>query len=590
MNPSIAIIDYGGQYVQNIRRAFREMSIPAEILPPDVKAQGLDGVDGLVLSGGPYSVYMDSAPTLHREVLESGRPVLGLCYGHQLLAHLLGGRVSGGKAGEYGFAELEIDGDNPLFRGISGPQIVCMSHGDEVSRVPEGFVPLASTRDCPNAAMAHRTLPIYGLQFHPEVSHTPMGWKLLENFAREICGLEVGSWDPDAYIAEKVQWIRNEVGDGTALVAVSGGVDSTVVAALAVRALGDRLVSVHVDHGFMRKNESARVVEELRAIGLDPVLVDASREFFRSLEGITSGDAKRRAVGSLFIRTFEEVAGEKSVSCLVQGTIAPDAIESSRGIAAEGRGSEHGGMIKLHHNVGGLPQDMWIRVLEPIRDLFKYQVRILGKALGVPEGLLMRQPYPGPGLSVRVAGEATPEKVEIIRDVTLEVEDFLERYQPSQYLVYLTDLEMEVAPVAVDVAREQLGDDYLIEAWTHGSVAVGVKGDERLLGRMLSLDITRDGKPTWKDIRWLDLLRLQSAITGRLRDVCRVAAHVGSSEEGDLGAVVRAVDTRDFMTAMPTKVPFEELHDLGKAIVRRPRIREAYYEITTKPSSTIELE
>ncbi|MBU7004861.1 MAG: hypothetical protein HXS50_04790, partial [Theionarchaea archaeon] len=367
-------------------------------------------------------------------------------------------------------------------------------------------------------------------------------------------------------------------------------VESTVVSALAVKALRDHLVTVHVDHGFMRENESRRVTEELRSIGLDPILVDASEEFFDGLRGVEKGDEKRRIVGNLFIKTFERLAEEKSVTALVQGTIAPDAIESSRGIASKGKGSSHGGMIKLHHNVGGLPQDMWIDVLEPVRDLFKYQVRILGEALGVPDSLLYRQPFPGPGLSVRVGGMVDRVKVGVIRGITSEVENFLKPYEPAQYLAYLIDLEVRREPRAEEIAGDFLGRDYEIEADVHEVVAVGVKGDERVLGKVLSLDILLNGEPAWQTIRWLDILRMQSAITGRLRDVCRVVATIGRYDHGEMGVVVRAVDTRDFMTAMPTQVPFDRLGSLGEKIVEHPMVSRAYYEITTKPSSTIELE
>ncbi len=590
MKGEIAIFDYGGQYVQNIARAFREMSVSAEILPPDSKGNQIRNCVGVVLSGGPYSVYNESAPSVHDSVLKSGKPILGLCYGHQLLAHKLGGKVSGGKAGEYGFAEVKIVGKSPLFNGIESPQTCWMSHGDEVSKLPEGFMSLASTQGCPNAVMAHRDLPIYGLQFHPEVSHTPKGWRILENFARDVCGLNIGSWDPESYIQSKIAQISREVGEGTTMVAVSGGVDSTVAAVLARKALGKRLVTVHVDHGFMRENESKWAVGELRRMGLETVMVDASEDFLDALDDITDGDAKRRKVGELFIRTFEDIAIEKQVTTLIQGTIAPDTIESSRGVASKGRGSEHGGMIKLHHNVGGLPEEMWIRVLEPIKDLFKYQVRLLGKALGVPEELLERQPFPGPGLSVRVSGAVTRETNEVLRIATSRMERVLAPYRPAQYLVYLIGRATRSHVEAETIVRDMLGDSFSISVNVHDDVAVGVKGDERVLGEIVSLRIEKNGKLAWNRIPWLDLLRLQSAVTGRIRKVCRVLVNLGERGEGNLAAVIRAVDTRDFMTAMPSQIPFEKLIDLGEELLQLLSIGAVFYEITTKPSSTIELE
>ncbi len=586
----VAILDYGGQYVQNIRRAFREMSIAAEIVSPDSTLDQLRESAGIVLSGGPYSVYQDAAPSVDTSLLRSGKPILGLCYGHQLIAHGLGGDVSGGKAGEYGFAEIEITHQSPIFRGIESPQIAWMSHGDEVTKLPKGFVSLASTQGCPNAAMAHTRLPIYGLQFHPEVSHTPKGWEMLANFAHEVCGLEIGTWDPDSYIKSKIEEIREEVRNGTAMVAVSGGVDSTVAAVLAKRALGDHLVTVHVDHGFMREGESERVIQELGSLGLNPLLVEASGDFYEALEGLEEGDTKRRKIGELFIRTFEKIADEQDVATLIHGTIAPDTIESTRGMASKGSGHNHGGMIKLHHNVGGLPTEMWIQNLEPIKELFKYQVRILGRALDIPEEMLERQPFPGPGLSVRIPGGVERPTVELLRRATKMVEDALRPYGPAQYLAYFVDRGIQPNARAIQIVKDMLGDSFSVLAKTHGEVAVGVKGDERALGKILSLSLSRNGEIAWHHIPWLDLLRLQSMITGRIQDVCRVAALVAEGQEGDLTAVVRAVDTRDFMTAMPTGIPFERLYGLGDELIELPRIGAVSYEITTKPSSTIELE
>lgn len=590
MPTEIAVLDYGGQYVQNIRRAFLEMSISAEILPPNSRLKSIGKCAGVVLSGGPYSVYQDSAPTIDDSVLRSGKPILGLCYGHQLIAHKMGGWVSRGKAGEYGFAEIRMLRRTPLFKGIQSPQICWMSHGDQVARLPAGFVSLASTRDCPHAAMVHESLPVFGLQFHPEVSHTPQGWRMLQNFASEVCGLKVGSWDPASYIRSKITRIAAEVGKGRAMVAVSGGVDSTVTAVLARKALGERLVTVHVDHGFMREDESEQVLKDLASLGLETILVDASKRFMDSISGVEDGSAKRKKVGELFVRTFEEVANRRDVTSLIQGTIAPDAIESSRGMASKRRGAEHGGMIKLHHNVGGLPEEMWIQVVEPIRDLFKYQVRLLGKALGIPDKLLERQPFPGPGLCVRIGGAVTAEATHVLGKATTIVEQSLGPYRPAQYLVYMMGREAERHIEAERIAREMLGPSYSISASVHRNLGVGVKGDERILGRIVSLRIEREGKLAWGLIPWLDLLRLQSAITGGLREVCRVLAVVREREEGEMAAVIRSVETRDFMTAMPSQIPFETLSAAADGLLKLPLIGAVFYEITTKPSSTIELE
>ena len=585
----IAILDYGGQYVQNIRRAFREMALSAEIVPPDVSMKDLEGCSGIVLSGGPYSVYQDDAPDVDESILLGGKPILGLCYGHQLIAHRLGGEVAGGRTGEYGFAELTINKEIPLFQGLKEREICWMSHGDEVKTLPDGFVSAASTADCPNAAMANVEKSIYGLQFHPEVSHTPQGWKMLQNFAHLVCGLETGKWDVASYIGSTLARIKGQMGEDRAMMAVSGGVDSTVTAVLASRAIGDRLISVHVDHGFMRKNESQMVLGELRKLGLRPLLADARERFLDSLYGISDGDEKRKRIGELFIKIFEEEARRNSVRALIQGTIAPDAIESTRGIASEGEGSRHGGRIKRHHNVGGLPSHMEVRIVEPIRELFKYQVRMLGRALGIPDRLLERQPFPGPGLAVRIAGAVDREKVELLREITEMVENALSAYSPSQYLAYLVHAASRPFPDAEELVRGIVGRVEKVEIGLLGDVAVGVKGDERLLGRLLWIRLEKGGRLAWGSIPWLDILRLQSGLTGRFRDVSRVLALLAEGK-GDLGVVIRAVDTRDFMTAIPSKIPFDVLEDLSHRIVRKPRVGLCFYEITTKPSSTIELE
>ncbi len=586
----IAVMDYGGQYVENIARAFAEMAIPVRIMPPDSEPGRLEDFRGIVLSGGPYSVYEPDSPTLDVDILESGKPILGLCYGFQLIAHLMGGEVRGGRSGEYGFAEVEVQTANPLFRGMTSPQICWMSHGDEVVELPDDFVSSASTRSCPNAAIHHRERPIFGLQFHPEVSHTPEGWGILRNFASEVCGFTIGSWDTDSCLDSKIGWLRDQTGDGRVLVAVSGGVDSTVAAALTKRAVGDRLVTIHIDQGLMREGESEWVVSKLKEAGLDPVFIDESDIFLGQLAGVSEGDAKRKVIGELFIRTFERFASEQEIDALIQGTIAPDAIESLRGQASEGDSSNHGGMIKLHHNVGGLPEEMWIRVLEPLRDLFKYQVRLLGNALGVPETLLERQPFPGPALAVRISGEVTKEKLQTLRSATSIVENALLDLNPSQYLVYLIGEESTPRPDVESTCSRMIGPSIELNAQCFDDIAVGVKGDERLLGEIVSIDLGESAESIWESMEWLDILRLQSAITGGVPEICRVLIRLTGSDEGQFGAVIRSVESRDFMTAIPSRIPFPSLFDMGSRLVELPSIKHAYYEITTKPPSTIEFE
>lgn len=561
----IAILDFGGQYVENIRRCFLELGIDASIYPWDAKASELKGAVGIVFSGGPYSVYQKKAPLPDKKIFSLGKPILGLCYGHQSIAHLSGGRVEKGAVGEYGFSEIELDTWDRLFRGLEKKEICWMSHGDAVSSLPKGFQVIASSPESKIAAFRRGNL--YGLQFHPEVSHTPKGARILGNFA-SLCGLGKGSWDVKGFIDE-VDRAAARI-DGKVLIAASGGVDSTVAAFLCQRALGKRLYPVHVDSGLMRKGESRKVIESLGSHGLDVELVDAKKRFLRALKGALTSDSKRKAIGKTFIDVFDEVARRENIDHLIQGTIAPDVIESSRGKSKTHR-KAHGGSIKLHHNVGGLPKAMKLKVFEPLRPLFKHQVRLLGKGLRVPRYLLERQPFPGPGLATRVSGEVTGKKLELLRDLTEVVERELAIYTPAQYFAALVEGKT-MDNVAI---RAPVND-----AWILRDRFVGVKGDERLDGK----GIVIDSYP----MPWLGMLKLQSRITGLHKDVCRVFWLL-SGEPGKSGAILRAVDSTDFMTASPTKVDFEHLERIGEEIVRKFRLGFAAYEITTKPPSTIEI-
>jgi GMP synthase (glutamine-hydrolysing) len=401
----LAVLDFGSQYSQLIVRRLREVQVYCELFRWDAPAQEVLARQpkGFILSGGPASVYAAGAPTLPSYVLESGLPILGLCYGMQLLAHTLGGQVDPSSEREYGTATLEPLVQDPLLKNIT---TVWMSHGDRITRLPPGFVALAKSGSSPTAAMADPERRIYAVQFHPEVNHTPHGADLLKNFAVDICGCSP-DWTPAAIIEECVNAIRSRVGVERLLAAASGGVDSSVAVALAHKAVGDQLAAVFVDTGLLRKDEPDQVVSTLREnMGVELIAVDASGEFFKALKGVSDPEEKRRIVGEKFIRIFErEAAKLGNPRFLLQGTIYPDVVESSapdRNKAAR---------IKSHHNVGGLPADMQISLVEPLRYLFKDEVRVVGEALGLPEEMVWRQPFPGPGLAVRCLGEVTKERV-----------------------------------------------------------------------------------------------------------------------------------------------------------------------------------
>lgn len=413
---TIVVLDYGSQTAQLIARRVREIGVYSELLPWNTPAERVLALHpkGLILSGGPASVYDPGAPTLPPYVLASGLPVLGICYGMQVLAHALGGQVAAAQEREYGPAVLHISAPAPLWNGLPTDLDVWMSHGDRIEAVPPGFVLLACTANSPIAAMGDQQRHIYGLQFHPEVSHTPQGVDLLANFVLRICGCRA-DWSPAAFIEEAIARTREQVGEGRVLLALSGGVDSSVVAALLHRAIGGRLVSVFIDHGLLRQGEAEQVIATFRhAMGLNVVAVDAADAFLEALAGVTDPEAKRRIIGEQFVRTFEREARRiaqqmGAIEYLAQGTIYPDVIES----AAPDRPTAQ--RIKTHHNVAGLPADMRFTLVEPLRYLFKDEVRRVGEALGLPPEIVWRQPFPGPGLAVRCLGEVTRERLERLR-------------------------------------------------------------------------------------------------------------------------------------------------------------------------------
>jgi GMP synthase (glutamine-hydrolysing) len=410
MHSSIAILDFGSQYAQLIARRVREAHVYCELFPWDAPQEKILSIapQAFILSGGPKSVYEPSAPFIQPFIIESGLPILGICYGMQALTHALGGKVDSSAQREYGDAEIQ-----PLVPGTMLDSIskVWMSHGDRITQMPPGFVALAKSGNSPIAAMGNFSRKYFAVQFHPEVNHTPGGAELLRHFAVDICGI-APDWTPASIIEDSVTRIRAQVGDERVLAAVSGGVDSSVAAALVHKAIGDQLVSVFVNTGLLRKNEPEQVVAAFRGtLGSELVAVDAADEFFDALKNISEPESKRRVVGEKFIRTFEREAKELGKPrFLVQGTIYPDVVESS----APDRNKAD--KIKTHHNVGGLPEDMAFELVEPLRYLFKDEVREVGEALGLPTDMVWRQPFPGPGLTVRVLGEVTPERADRLRE------------------------------------------------------------------------------------------------------------------------------------------------------------------------------
>ena len=416
---TIVILDFGSQYTQLIARRIREFNVFSVVLPCTVPLEQVRALQpkGVILSGGPCSVYDADAPAADPAVLTMGVPVLGICYGLQFVVHHLGGKVESAPAREYGHAQVSVVSETPLFRGLPETMDVWMSHGDEAKALPEGFVLTAKTSNAV-AGIANEARRIWAVQFHPEVAHTRQGMELLKNFCLEICGAKQ-DWTPEHFIQATVERVRAQVGDGHAICGLSGGVDSSVAAVLVAKAIGNRLTCIFVNNGVLRKDEFAKVQRTMReGLGLNVVAVDASDRFLTKLAGVTDPEQKRKVIGNEFIAVFDDEAAkifeaEKSageeVAWLVQGTLYPDVIESS---------SVHGPShtIKSHHNVGGLPENMKLKLIEPLRDLFKDEVRRIGRDLGMPEEILERQPFPGPGLAVRILGEVTADRVALLQE------------------------------------------------------------------------------------------------------------------------------------------------------------------------------
>ncbi len=509
----IAILDYGSQVTQLIARRIREQKVYCEIIRFDTTAEELKkrAPKGIILSGGPCSVPDEDSPRCDPALFDLGIPILGICYGMQLTAHTLGGSVKPGLKREYGKAMMQITKSSPLFKGLAPDIQVWMSHGDKVETMPEGFETVAESDNCPFAAMQDIDRNIFGVQFHPEVVHTPQGKEILWNFAFKICKCS-GDWKMSKFVEDTIKQVQAQVGDDDVLLGLSGGVDSSVVAALLHKAIGDQLHCVYVDNGLMRYQETEEI-EELfgNAFGIDLTVAREGDLFLGKLDGVADPEKKRKIIGSTFIDVFADKArrfGDK-VKFLGQGTLYPDVIESVSPIGGPSA------TIKSHHNVGGLPDDLQFKLVEPLRELFKDEVREVGRELGLPSYVVDRQPFPGPGLAVRIIGDITPERIEVLQQADLRVRE------------------------------EIMKMDNHLDVWQYFAVllpiqTVGVMGDDR----------------TYENV-----------------------------------VAVRAVESRDGMTADWYKLPYEVMDSISNRIINEVRgVNRVCYDISSKPPSTIEWE
>jgi GMP synthase (glutamine-hydrolysing) len=508
----IPILDFGSQYAQLIARRVREKGVYSELVRPDISVEQLRKLNpkGIILSGGPSSVYEPGAPRCDPKIFDLDVPILGICYGMQIGAQVLGGQVKPAKAREYGRAKLKVVADDPLVRGLPQETTVWMSHGDQVHELPDAFVALATTPTCPYAAARHKTRPFYGVQFHPEVTHTPRGEQLFQNFLYEICKCS-GSWTMGNFVEHTIAAVRKQVGDAKVICGLSGGVDSSVTAALLHKAIGKQLTCIFVDNGLLRKNERTVVESTFRDhFHIDLRVHDASGQFLSALKGVIDPQQKRKIIGKEFIDAFDrETRSIEGAKFLAQGTLYPDVIESGHGYAGTAAN------IKLHHNVGGLPEELGFELVEPLRELFKDEVRQVGEVLGLPETLVWRHPFPGPGLAVRVIGEVTPERLRVLRDAD---EIVLEELIAANLYRKTAQVFAVLLPIGT----------------------VGVMGDARSYDSVIA---------------------------------------------------IRAVESRDFMTADWARIPFDTLATMSNRIINEVRgVNRVVYDISSKPPATIEWE
>ena len=512
---TIVILDFGSQYTQLIARRIREFNVFSVVLPCTASLDQVKALSpkGIILSGGPNSVYDADAPAADPKVLELGVPVLGICYGLQFITHHLGGKVESAASREYGHAQVMLVEETPLFAGLPGTIDVWMSHGDHATELPAGFVLVAETSNAV-AGIANEEKRIWAVQFHPEVAHTRQGMELLRNFAIGLCGAEA-DWTPEHFIQSTIERVKAKVGEGHAICGLSGGVDSSVAAVLVSRAIGDRLTCIFVNNGVLRKDEFAKVQKTMREqLGLNVVAVDSSERFLAKLAGVTDPEQKRKVIGNEFIRVFDDEAkkifeAEKSageeIAWLVQGTLYPDVIESS---SVKGPSQT----IKSHHNVGGLPADMKLKLIEPLRDLFKDEVRRIGRDLGMPDEIIDRQPFPGPGLAVRILGEVTPERVALLQEAD----------------------EIVVAEIKAAGLYKQVWQSFAVLLPVK---SVGVMGDQRTYAYTCAVRAvhSEDGMTAdWAPLPYEVLRKISSRIVSEIRGINRVVYDITSKPPGTI--------------------------------------------------------